>query len=135
MEGWDSLGEGSEYGVGAVSWGEEGEVQFFAVRPDGQVWSRYWDGEAWHEWHEMGGRFVSRPAASARDANRIDVFGVAEDGSVRHQWWNGSEWVAWETVEGAPSPATAVECSWSGDRLDLFVIGPGGEVWYRALPA
>ncbi len=130
---WESLGGTLEYGVAAASWGNRGEVQFFGVREDGQVWSRYWDGEAWHEWHEMRGTFVSRPAAAARDADRIDVFAVADDGTLRHRWWNGSEWVPWETVEGAPSPAVAVECSWSSGRQDLFVIGPGGDIRYAAL--
>jgi hypothetical protein len=34
-------------------------------------------------------------------------------------------------VPGAPA-GERVSCSWSGDRLDVFVTSASGELWYRA---
>ena len=41
-------------------------------------------------------------------------------------------WVPWEIVADAPE-GDSVSCSWSGDRLDVFVSRDGGALWYRAL--
>ena len=129
---WERLGEGLASGAAAASWGRE-EVQLFAIRPDGQVWNRYWDGTGWHPWEEMGGSFEGQPAASARDADRIDVMAIERGGRVMHRWWDGSGWVPWEPVEGAPEDAAAVECSWVGDRLDVFVRDADGGLHYMAI--
>jgi len=40
--------------------------------------------------------------------------------------------VDWEIVADAPR-ADAVSCTWSGDRLDVFVTERGGALWYKAL--
>ena len=72
-------------------------MQVFSVFGDGQLWSIYWDGAAWHEWHAMGGELVGQPAASSWGADRIDVFANGRDGELWHIWWNGREWVPWQT--------------------------------------
>ena len=38
---------------------------------DGQLYNIYWDGTAWHEWHEMGGDLVGPPAASSSGPDRM----------------------------------------------------------------
>jgi hypothetical protein len=118
----------------AASWGDD-ETQVFAIQGDGQVWNRYWDGEDWHPWETLGGSFAGQPAAAARDADRIDVFAIGRDGVLRHRWWDGERWVEWEDVDGAPSGGSGVACTWIGGRLDLFVTGPDGRLWYRAMTA
>ncbi len=129
---WLSLGGALASAPAAASWGEF-EVQVFALFPDGELWNRYWDGESWHDWESLGGSFVGQPAAAARDADRIDVMAVGRDGVLRHRWWDGRSWVPWREVAGAPGQASAVDCSWVGDRLDVFVQGLHGELWYGAL--
>ena len=119
-------------GPAAASWGG-GETQIFAVNADGGLWDRYWDGARWHEWKSLGGDFAGQPAASARDAGRIDVFAIGTDGVLRHRWWDGEGWMDWRSVEGAPAGARAVACTWSGDRLDVFVWGVDGAVHYADL--
>jgi hypothetical protein len=52
-------------------------------------------------------------------------------GVLRHRWWDGAQWVEWHAVPGAPA-GERVSCSWSGDRLDVFVTSASGELWYRA---
>jgi hypothetical protein len=131
-EGWLSLGGALVSGAAAASWGDH-EVQVFALFPDGELWNRYWDGESWHAWESLGGTFTGQPAAAARGAERIDVMAIGADGLLRHRWWDGRRWVSWQEVEGAPKGAGAVDCSWVGDRLDVFVQGERGELWYLAL--
>lgn len=126
---WESLGGPVTSGAAAASWGMQ-EIQVFAIRDDGELWSRYWDGDYWHEWHSHGGQFSGQPAASARDADRIDVFAIDAGGTLLHLQWNGEKWLPWEKVEGAPSNARAVTCSWSGERLDLFVWTQENELSY-----
>ena len=65
---------------------------------DGQLYNRYWDGAAWHEWHEMGGELSGPPAASSSGPDRIDIFSPGRDGELWHIWWNGTEWVPWEQL-------------------------------------
>lgn len=129
---WHDLGGELVSAAAAASWGEF-ETQVFAIHQDGELWNRYWDGQAWHEWESLGGPFAGQPAAAARDASRIDVLAVGRDGVLRHRWWDGDRWVDWEDLEGAPGGATAVSCTWIGSRLDVFVTGPDGRLWYRAL--
>jgi hypothetical protein len=115
-----------------ASWGD-GEAEVFAIREDGALWDRYWDGARWHDWESLGGVFVGHPAACALDADRIDVFAVGTDGVLRHRYWDGSRWVEWTEVSEAPRDANAVACGWSGNRLDLFARVADGELWYCAL--
>jgi hypothetical protein len=130
---WANLGGALRSGAAAVSWGDRGETEVFAIREDGGLWNRYWDAESWHEWKPLGGDFTGQPAAAARDADRIDVFAIAKDGTLRHRWWDGTHWVDWHAVEGAPRSARAVACVWSGRRLDVFVWAADGSIHHADL--
>ena len=129
---WTSLGGSLRSGAAAASWGR-GETEIFALHDDGALWDRYWDGARWHEWESLGGSFAGEPAAAARDAERIDVLAIGKDGFLRHRWWDGTNWVDWRVVEDAPRGGRAVSCTWSGDRLDVFVWGADGAVQYADL--
>lgn len=131
MDAWIELG-GVSSGVDAASWGTF-ETEIFAIRDDGELANRYWDGTSWHAWDAMGGPFVGTPAASAKHADRIDVFAVATNGEVRRRWWDGREWVPWRPLDGGPTDALDVACTWIGDRLDVFVRTASGALWYAAL--
>ena len=134
MPEWERLGDDLRSGAAAASWGAF-ETQIFAIRPDGGLWNRYWDGERWHDWESLGDGFTGEPAASARGVDRIDVFGIGTDGRVLHRWWDGAVWVPWEDIEcPVPAPA-AVSCSWVGDRLDVFVRAADSSLWYATLSA
>ena len=62
MNGWESLGGELASAPAVTSWADN-EMEVFAVHRDGQLWNRYWDGEAWHQWEPMGGDLVGDPAA------------------------------------------------------------------------
>jgi hypothetical protein len=130
---WTALGGALRTGAAAAAWGQTGETEIFALHEDGELWDRYWDGDAWHEWKSLGGAFVGQPAAAARDADRIDVLAIGTDGVLRHRWWDGTRWVEWREVADAPRDGRAVACVWSGARLDVFVWGADGGLHYADL--
>jgi hypothetical protein len=84
-----------------------GELQVFAVFPDGAMWNRYWDGAAWHPWESLGGELdpARGAAASSWGADRIDVWAVGRDGRTWHRWWDGASWVGWEQLAAGTNPA------------------------------
>lgn len=101
-DGWsadESLGGELAAPPAVTSWAKD-EMQVFCVFVDGQLWSRYWDGAAWHDWHTHGGELIGQPAASSWGADRIDVFAPGRDGALWHIWWNGTEWVPWHKERG-----------------------------------
>ena len=52
--GWESLGGELASAPAVTSWAAN-EMQVFCIFPDGALWNRYWDGEAWHPWETLGG--------------------------------------------------------------------------------
>jgi hypothetical protein len=73
-------------------------MELFAVFGDGELWDRYWDGRAWHDWESLGGSLEGPPAATSAGADRIDVFVPGRDRQTWHRWWDGSRWVEWEKL-------------------------------------
>jgi len=86
-----------------TAWGDE-DMEIFAVMPDGELWDRYWDGEAWHAWESLGGELdpSAVPAASSWGPDRLDVFARGRDRAIWHRWWDGARWVDWEHVPADP---------------------------------
>jgi hypothetical protein len=79
-----------------AAWGDE-TMEIFAIFPDGQLWDRYWDGQAWHPWESLEGELLpgSTPAAAAAGPDRLDVLAAGRDGRTWQRWWDGSRWVPW----------------------------------------
>ena len=71
--GWESLGGELASAPAVTSWAAN-EMQVFCIFPDGALWNRYWDGEAWHPWETLGGELTGDPAACSWGADRIDLF-------------------------------------------------------------
>ena len=97
VDGWESLGGELASAPAVTSWAAN-EMQVFCIFPDGALWNRYWDGEAWHPWETLGGELTGDPAASSWSADRIDVFAPGRDGRLWHRWWDGARWVEWEQL-------------------------------------
>ena len=98
-----------------VSWGV-GQMEVFAVFPDGQLWDRYWDGSDWHAWESLGGELAleATPACSSWGPERLDVFAQGTM-AVWHRWWDGTRWVDWERCT-----------AWRMSRPDRFRGVAGG---------
>ncbi len=60
MQRWESLGGTPASAPAVTSWAE-GEMQTFCIFADGQLWNRYWDGEAWHPVGDARGRADREP--------------------------------------------------------------------------
>lgn len=75
-------------------------------------------------WTDIGGDFVSDPAAVSWAAGRLDVVGVGTDGNVYHKWHLNGTWGSSFTSLGRPTaetPSAPAIASWGVDRLDVFV--------------
>lgn len=90
----EPLGGTLASGVAVTAWGVD-EMEIFAIFPDGELWDRYWDGTAWHDWESLGGELTGEPAASSDGPDRLDVFAPGRDGRLWHRWWDGTRWVPW----------------------------------------
>ena len=96
----ESLGGTLASPPAATAWAVD-QLQVFAIFPDGALWNRYWDGQAWHAWESLGGELSGTPAASSWGADRIDVWAPGRDGTIWHRWWDGTRWVDWERLPSA----------------------------------
>jgi hypothetical protein len=96
----ESLAGSLASAAAVTAWGP-GQMEVFAIFPDGAIWDRYWDGVAWHPWESLGGDLETgvTPAASSWGPDRLDVFAAGRDGTTWHRWWDGSRWVEWERLE------------------------------------
>ena len=91
MGTWASLGGELASAPAVTSWSAT-EQQVFAIFGDGQLWNRYWDGEAWHPWESLGGSLTGDPAACSWGADRIDCFARGADGTLQHCWYEPAGW-------------------------------------------
>jgi hypothetical protein len=127
----------------AVSWGTD-RIDVFTRGSDGGIWLNNTSngGTNWSGWNSLGGGSsltYSEPTAESWGANRLDVFENKDDsGAIYHKWWDGSAWGpagqtgAWEymgTVAGTIDAPEVV--AWGPVRLDIFLVGTGGELWHK----
>jgi len=91
----ESLGRPAP-GPAVTAWAPD-ELEVVAVFPDGELWDRSWDGQAWHPWERLGGDLdpPGQPAASSSGADRIDVVAPGRDLRIWHRYWDGVSWAPW----------------------------------------
>lgn len=105
-------------------------VDVFALGMDKGLYVKWWDGQKWSEWVDLGGVLTSPPAASSWGPNNIDVFGLGKDKSLWHLWWDGQKWSAWEDLGGKLTSAPAAvgrQHNW----VDVFYRGQNNHLWTR----
>jgi hypothetical protein len=116
-------------------------MDVFAVGPDGQLRSAWWDGN-WHMWFRIGDPILvpgAPVAALVRDDDFMDLFAVGRDGQVHVAWWNGNPWRGWASIaNGVFPPGSPVGAiSRHSDFMDIFVVGFDGKVyqaWWNGNP-
>jgi hypothetical protein len=111
-EAWQNLGGNMTSEPVAVCRNPQ-SIAVFARWVDGTIRLKVWDdsrGSWWpnqHDWYNLGGETVGRPAAVTRNENRVIVYARWIDGSIRTKVWNGerSQWwpgeKAWHSL-GTP---------------------------------
>ena len=144
--GWDHLGAPSTpSGAGVletpncVSW-QARRIDCFARGADRAMWHRWFDGNAWRGWENLGGPEPERiildaPNCVSWEAHRIDCFARGADQAMHHRWFDGSAWRGWENL-GGPAPEGVIldapNCvSWEAHRIDCFARGAGRVMWHR----
>ncbi|KAK0710261.1 hypothetical protein B0T26DRAFT_724432 [Lasiosphaeria miniovina] len=112
-------------------------VDIFRIGANDQMLHKaFWDGAAaaggWIEWEDLGGIFVSPPAAVSWGPDRVHIFGLGTDNAMWHKAWDGSAWTAdWESLGGIFNSPPAV-VSWGPDRVDVFGLGTDNAMWHKA---
>lgn len=174
LDSWESVPLGGSgpppYSpLGAVSWGQN-RLDLFAVTtieapvPEANtnpMLHNYWTpSTGWQStWANLGGVFVSGPAAVSWGENRLDVFaasavyppppfhGGQPASSMSHNFWTptsggwllpaadlGGTFSTWPG--GLATPPAALASTWGGqDRLDVFAVDDTGAARHKFWPA
>jgi peptidoglycan/xylan/chitin deacetylase (PgdA/CDA1 family) len=116
-------------------------MDVFARGADGGVWTKWWDGSAWHAWDSLGGSVPQPvipgggtrdvdPAAVLRGFGHVDVFVRWSDNQLYHRSWDNERWSSWEALGGGlrSGPGAA---SWGTNRVDIFVRGTDDQLWHK----
>ncbi|KAL8895456.1 MAG: hypothetical protein Q9207_008166 [Kuettlingeria erythrocarpa] len=124
--------------VSSVSWGENRVDVFTLV--NNNVTHKYWDGQQWSPAESaletLGNGLASPPIAISWGVDRLDVFGLDDHDVIKHQYWDGTAWRPHthelENLGGACNPEFAIAATtWGEDRLDVFCIGPDGDLLHQ----
>jgi peptidoglycan/xylan/chitin deacetylase (PgdA/CDA1 family) len=116
-------------------------MDVFARGSDGGIWTKWWDGSAWHGWDSLGGSVQQPqiPGGGARDVDPAgvtrgfghgDVFVRWNNDQLYHRGWDNGHWSNWETLGGALRSGPAA-CSWGTNRVEVFVRGTDDQMWHK----
>ncbi len=131
-------------GYGFVSIGDfirRYRVDVVVRGPDGGVWTKWWDGAAWHGWDSLGGSVQdpqipgggvrdADPAAVSRAFSHVDVFVRGTDDQLYHRWWDNTQWSSWEALGGVLRSGPGAS-SWGPNRIDIFARGADDQMWHK----
>ena len=122
---WENLGGSLATAPVALSWGVN-RLDVFAVGNDGSLIHRWWDGQIWNDWENLGFpaqqlTYVDTPAAVSWGPNRIDVFNLGSDGSTYHLWLDQGSWQGPEMLVNDTAATPAVIAPGPNQ---LFVVKP-----------
>jgi len=108
-------------------------LDVFGLGLDYRMWHKRLEGTQWTpNWEDLGGIFISSPAAIARPGDLIDVFGVGLDFAMYHKVWNGRWSPAWQRLGGTFSSAASIVSS-DPARIDVFARGADFTLRHRSL--
>jgi hypothetical protein len=93
---------------------------------------KWWDGNSWSNWGNLGGPIDSAPFAVSWGKDRLDVFAMGMHNEAAQKSWDGNSWTNWANLGG---PIDNVPCavSWGKDRLNVFVRSPDNNLMHRYL--
>ncbi len=137
---WEKVDGGGHrwmYGVAVssetASTASPGSLDLFAIGTDRRLYQQSWNASGgWSGWRDLGGTFISAPAAVSWGPGRTDVFGIGGGSAVYHGWRDGTNWHVWEDLGGGVLMSYGVGVSsWGANRLDLFATGADSHVYRR----
>ena len=98
------------------------------------------DGHQWNppklELETLGNGLATPPVAVTWGDDRLDVFGLDDHDVIKHQYWDGSAWLPhtaeFENLGGACNSQYAIAAAtWGKHRLDVFCVGPDGDLLHQ----
>ena len=135
-----SVSTGAVTAVSSVA----GGASLFTVKPDGSVWSAYFDPanpvKGWSAWFPLSGagqlRLGSRLAAISTVPGGISLFGVGADGSVQSSYYDPRlpqrQWSPWFALSGpnAVRPGANVSAvAYTPGGAALYIVGNNDAVY------
>ena len=122
--------------VGGLSAPKANRVDVFGVGSDFSMYHQtLWNGVPPGTpgvFDNLGGSFLSAPAAIAWQSARVDVFGVGSDRAMWQRTLTGEQWSpAWVSLGGSFSSEASV-VSWASNQLDIFARGSDFTLRHRA---
>ncbi|KAL8868920.1 MAG: hypothetical protein Q9174_004664 [Haloplaca sp. 1 TL-2023] len=124
--------------ISSVSWGVN-RVDAFSLNGNTVV-HKFWDGSQWlpsgRDLEKLGVGLDSPPVAVSWGADRLDIFGLDDNNVLKHQYFDGTAWQPkydeLENLGGSCDPEYPIAANtWGPNRLDLFCIGPEGDLLHQ----
>jgi hypothetical protein len=74
---------------------------FVRGRHNHELVHRYWDGQKWSGWINLGGSLAAGPAVTSRAPHLLDVFVRGKDNDeLVQRHWDGQKWSGWINLGG-----------------------------------
>jgi hypothetical protein len=114
---------GGDGGPAATSRGLHPLDVFVRGRHNHELVHRFWNGQRWSGWINLGGDLASGPAVTSGGPHPLDVFVRGEHNhELVHRVWGGNSWSGWINLGGDLASKPAVT-SRGPHPLDVFVEG------------
>lgn len=124
--------------LSSVSWAKD-RLDVFGLAGNNLV-HKFWDGSQWNpvgsKLEALGNGLATPPVAVSVNVSRLDVFGLDDHHVIKHQYFDGTTWQP-NTAElnnlGGPcaEDSSVTVSSWGPGRLDLFCLGPTGDLKHQ----
>jgi len=104
-------------------------LDIFARGQNGQLRFKFWDGDVWSDWHELGGILTSSPTSVSWASDRIDCFARGRNLHLWHKYWTSAGgWNDWVDHGGILTSDPSV-VSTVPNRLNVFARGRNNNLW------
>ena len=128
---WESLGGSFFMPPATVRLG--GQLHIFGVsRESSTLVHKYWNGDEWIGWEDLGGERLSGPvSASSWGPDRFDVWALGPDGQLLHRYFQTDAYSDWEDLGGEGLSEAPAVASQRPGTFDLLAVksGPDGLVY------
>lgn len=103
----------------------------YARGKDGNVYHKYWDGQSWHTWENLGGQGIVKgdvAAVAVPGTNITDLYMQGVDGKLWQQYWpNQDRWSGWFPVDKEfPLDSSPVVIATDANHRSIFSKGAPG---------
>lgn len=137
LSGWTDMGaapSGTFVLAPTVHAWNGNNVTVFAVRSDGQVFFKTWDGAAWVPsltgWSALGGTCTSRITVASWGPAQFTIFAACTNGRIQSNFFDGTNWGGWADF-GLSSSSEPVAVSYRGGSICIVATRNDGQLMKR----